>query len=179
MSRFGLIGAATLFLWAWTSACASGGSGPVCDLSGMDWRHLRAATPLRAHVRLVSGGRDLSLDVIAQMNGTELVIVGLTPYGARVFVAREESGELRVEGGADRRTEIETRKVLDSLLRASAGGVNESGDEKEALSIRYSSTKRGPVLEIRHPRCGYEASVAGVSGSFFVPQHVSPQGVEP
>jgi len=178
VSRAGLL-VATAFLVS-ASLCACTTPGPVarCDLEGLDWNRLRASTPLRAQVRLVSEDGDRLLDVVARMNGAVLVVVGLTHYGVRLFVVRQDGEAIHIEGVSEGEPLIMASQVLDALLRASGSDVGKRFDEK-GISIRYSGTGSGTGFEIHQPRCGYDANLVEVSGTLSVEKSVSPEGVEP
>ena len=179
MSRAGSL-VATAFLVS-ASLCACTTPGPVarCDLEGLDWNRLRASTPPRVQVRLVSEDGDRLLDVVARGNGPGLGGVGLTHYGVRLFAVRQEGEVIHTEGVSGGEPLVVASQVLDALLRASGSDVSKRVDEKEGISIRYSGTGPGTRFEIHQPRCGYDANLVEVSGTLSVEKSVSPEGVEP
>ena len=164
-------------LLAWLCACASSGPNDRCDLEGVDWKGLRAETPLRAHVRLVSGENDLRLDVVARTNEEELVVVGLTHYGVKIFVVRQRDDVVRIEETISQSDESLATKVLYALRHGlTTPAVT---DEGKPISIRYDRNGLDPRFEIEQPQCGYEASVVRVSPDLPARKAVVPEGVEP
>lgn len=179
MNRLGSRTVVAGLLCAGLCACASPGPDARCSLEGVDWNGLREAAPLRAHVRLVSGENDMRLDVVVRMNSDELVVVGLTHYGVRLFVVRQQGESVRVEDTLSADHEIVAVQVLDALRRGSGTSASELAGEGKPVSIRYARTGRGPGFEIHEPQCGYQASVVGVSGNLPAWNPVAPEGVEP
>lgn len=179
MNRRGFTGVMAGFLGAWLCACASPGPAARCNLEGVDWGGLREAAPVRAHVRLVSGENDLRLDVVVRMNGDELVVVGLTHYGVRLFLVRQQGESVRVEVVAGTDDESVAVQVLDALGRAFGTGAAEPTGKGEPSSIRYARTRLGRGFEIQRPQCGYEAGVVRVSENLPARKPVGSQGVEP
>lgn len=175
MSRVGSLLMTAVLL----GACTTPGPAGRCDLEGLAWNRLRASAPLRVQVRLVSQNGDQLMDVVVRMSGPALVVVGLTHYGVRLFVARQEGEKLHIEGVSGGEPLIVASQVLDALLRASGSDRGQRFDEKESISIRYPGSASGTGFEIHQPRCGYDANLVEVSGTVSAEKSVSPEGVEP
>lgn len=167
-----------VFFCAGCLACAGWGSASRCDLESADWSGLRAAAPLRAHVRVLSGESDHRLDMVVRKKADELVLVGLTHYGMRLFIVRQEGFKVRVEGAHSEEQERTAIHVADALQRAFAERSAGSGVGGTAPAIRYSSNDRNPGVGIREPECDYEASVVRVSEYRPIQDPVSSEGVE-
>lgn len=72
---------------------------------------------LRSRVRLVGRGRELRLEVVAQATPEELVVVGLTPFGMRLFAVRQRGQELSTETLSEREFGRAALWVVDALHR--------------------------------------------------------------
>lgn len=72
---------------------------------------------LRSRVHLVGQGKDLRLEVVAQATPEELVVVGLMPFGMRLFTVRQWDRELAVETLSDREFGRTALWVMDALHR--------------------------------------------------------------
>ncbi len=168
-----------VLLSAWLCACLGPQMEASCRLREADGSVLRKAAPFRAHVRLVSSESDERLDVVVQRRADELVVVGFTHYGVRLFSVRQRGGSVRVEDAPSARHETVAFQVLDALRRGWAPSGSPQAGAGEVSLIRYAGSHGGNGFEIRAPQCGYEASVVGVSGTRPAWRRDAPEGVEP
>jgi hypothetical protein len=117
---------------------------------------------LRARMRVSAGRREIGLEVVARETGGDLVVVGFTPYGVRLFTVRQEGREVSVEAAASRDVGPLPFFVMDALHRLYFAGA--SSAPSDGVSIEYPGVSRAaesadaPVA-IRNSRCGYEAVV--------------------
>ena len=72
---------------------------------------------LRSRVRLVGRDQELHLEVVAQATSEELVVVGLTPFGMRLFAVRQRGQELSTETLSDGESGRAALWVDDALHR--------------------------------------------------------------
>ena len=143
--------------------CAGWGAASGCDQGAADWSGLRAAAPLRAHVRFVSGHSDHQLDMVVRKRAGELVLVALTHYGMRLFVVRQEGPKVLVEGALSGENKRVAILVSDALRRAFESPATSPSVAGAPRAIRYASNDRNPRSGIRESECSYQASVARVS----------------
>ena len=73
---------------------------------------------LRARVRIRAGGHDVAFQAVAQKTSEELIVVGITPYGTRLFELRQRGRRLTVEPDAPEELRIVATYALDALYRA-------------------------------------------------------------
>ena len=155
--------ALAVFFGAAYLGCAGWGGASGCDLGAADWSGLFAEAPLRAHVRILSGRSDHQLDMVVRKRADELVLVGLTHYGMRLFVVRQEGPKIRIEGALSEEHERTAIQAADALRRAFEGPSTAPAVGGTPRAIRYASSDRNPGSDIRGSECGYQASVVRVS----------------
>jgi hypothetical protein len=97
-------------IWAWSEP-------ETCPVVPVATGDLPEGLLLRSRVHLVGRGKDLRLEVVAQATPAELVVVGLTPFGMRLFTIRQWGRELTVETLSDRKFGQAALWVLDALHR--------------------------------------------------------------
>jgi hypothetical protein len=73
---------------------------------------------LRQRWRVAQGYETWSLEVVAQKRGGELVVVGLHPFGAKLFTLRQRGLETSVDAAPSPALEVPPRNVLRDLHRA-------------------------------------------------------------
>ena len=168
-----------VFFGAAHLGCAGWGGASGCDLRSADWSGLFAEAPLRAHVRLISGDSDQQLEMVVRKRAGELVLVGLTHYGMKLFVVRQEGSNIRIEGALSGEHERMAGQAADALRRAFEGPSTAPSVGGMPRAIRYASSNRNPGSDIRESECGYRASVARVSDNNPSGAPVSTEGVEP
>lgn len=70
---------------------------PGCPVLPVASPLLGAAADLRAQVEIRSHQQKVGLDVIARASGDELIVVGLSPQGTRLFTVRQRGQQFDVE----------------------------------------------------------------------------------
>lgn len=158
--------------------CAGWETSSGCDPGASDWSGLLAEAPLRAHVRLVSDNSDHQLDMVVRKRADELVLVGLTHYGMRLFVVRQKGSKILVEGALSGEHKRVAVQAADALRRAFEGPFPAPSAGGVPRAIRYASSDRNPGSDIRESECGYRASVVRVSDNNPSGAPVSTEGVE-
>ncbi|MEO1935080.1 MAG: DUF3261 domain-containing protein, partial [Myxococcales bacterium] len=73
---------------------------------------------LRARLRIRVAGHDAAFQVVAQKMSEELIVVGITPYGTRLFELRQRDRRYTVEPEAPEELRIVASYALDALYRA-------------------------------------------------------------
>jgi uncharacterized protein DUF3261 len=84
---------------------------------------------LRQRWRVERGDEAWSLEVVAQKRGDELVVVGLHPFGAKLFAIRQRGLETSVEAVPAPALEVPPLNVLRDLHRARFLGVAGAGGD--------------------------------------------------
>jgi len=100
------------------AACASpvpGGSS--CPAAPVPLARIADSLPLRTQVRLGSAGDGTAAEVAAEAVQGELVLVGLAPFGARLFAIRAAGAAPRVERAALAPVGPPPLHVLDAVQR--------------------------------------------------------------
>ncbi|MBW2695202.1 MAG: DUF3261 domain-containing protein [Deltaproteobacteria bacterium] len=106
----GTLACATLLGWRPTQGC------PVVPVSSAE---LPEHATLRARMRIRSGDAEVGLEVVARAQSGELVVVGLAPYGPRLFTVHQREREYDVETvGSSARLRVLAHWVMDALHRA-------------------------------------------------------------
>jgi hypothetical protein len=106
----GTLACATLFGWRPREGC------PVVPVSSAD---LPEHATLRARMQIRSGDAEIGLEVVARAQPGELVVVGLAPYGPRVFTVHQRDQEFYVETmDSSARSRALANWVMDALHRA-------------------------------------------------------------
>ena len=155
----------TSALALWSVACAGPGASKHadrCEVAPIPSNEIPEGRDLRARMRVFAGNREIGLEVIARETGGDLVVVGFTPYGVRLFTVRQEGREVSVEAAAARDVGPLPFFVMDALHRLYFAGA--SSAPSDGVSIEYPEVSRAassadvPVA-IRNSRCGYEAVV--------------------
>jgi len=104
--------------WAGLLACAGRGRAVAgCPVEPMSVAGFADALPLRVQMRL-SGAKSASgLEAVASLESGELVVIGLGPFGMRLFMIRQPDGAPRVEERASPRLGPPPLWVFDALYR--------------------------------------------------------------
>ena len=115
---------------------------PVVPVSTGD---LPQGLRLRARMSFTVGNRIVGLETVARAVQDELVVIGLAPYGARLFTVRQRGREISVEASSKREFVRPGENAASSRVTIS---YHEDADTGES------------TVEIRNPWCGYKAVVA-------------------
>ena len=73
---------------------------------------------LRARMLITVAGHDVTLQAVAKKTSEELAVVGITPYGTRLFELRQRGRQLIIEPAAPEEIRIVAAFALDALYRA-------------------------------------------------------------
>lgn len=98
-------------LSAWPSA-------PGCPVDPVPSADLPENASLRARIQLRVGEQAIALEVVARAGSDELVVVGLAPYGFRLFSVRQRGREFEVDAGSSARLRTLALFVMDALHRS-------------------------------------------------------------
>jgi hypothetical protein len=146
-------------------ACAGPGASKHadrCEVAPIPSNEIPEGLDLRARMRIAAGSREIGLEVVGRESGGDLVVVGFTPYGVRLFTVRQEEREVSVEAAASRGVGPLPFFVMDALHRLYFAGASRA--PSDGVSIEYpevsgaAASADAPVT-IRNSRCGYEAVV--------------------
>ena len=113
---------ATLMLWVLlTASCA--GTGHLsqlknCPVTPMAVKDLPQGLLLRARVRMIASNREASFEVIAHATPKELTLVGIAPYGMRLFEIRQSGLEFHQTTSASAKAQVLAIFSADALYRA-------------------------------------------------------------
>ena len=111
---------------------------------------------LRQNVRVQGEGLDWALTLVSQKRGPTLVLVGLDPFGAKLFTLRQQGTAVTVERPSGR-LPLPPINLLRDLHRTRfrrPGMPPESG-----VTIVSDSAE---TVTVQHPACGYEATFVTV-----------------
>ncbi len=148
-------------------ACAGPGASnhaDRCEVAPIPSNEIPEGLDLRARMRVSAGRREIGLEVVARETGGDLVVVGFTAYGMRLFTVRQQGREVSVEAAAWRDVGPLPFFVMDALHRLYFAGA--SSAPSDGVSIEYPEVGRAAAssdapaaVAIRNSRCGYEAVV--------------------
>jgi len=163
---------------------------PNCPVVPLSRSELPDDLGLRARMHFTIDDRDVHLDVVARSLPEELVVVGITSYGVRVFAAQQRGRRIAVKDAAAREFEYLARWTMDALHRsvwiqappdAGSGPIVRWSWENERVTESVQAGERSrefsrsgasapvlvryreQVIEIRNPWCGYHAVFALVN----------------
>jgi hypothetical protein len=98
------------------------------------------------------GDKAFSIDVVLQLAGGKLTIVGLTPFGTRAFVLEQSGTDVKVEKFIDREMPFDPRYVLDDVHRVFFRGLGEATMAEEHGERITEKRANGVVQERRFAR---------------------------
>lgn len=123
--------AALLLLALVSSACrhlpARARAIPDCPGQWVGTEAIAGDFVLRQRVRIEAAGRVVSLQLVVQKRGGELVLVGLHPFGAKLFTVRQRGLEVRVDAAPPPVLEVAPLNLLRDLHRERFLGLATSG----------------------------------------------------
>lgn len=138
-----------------TLACASLSAWPRaqgCPVDPVPSADLPESASLRARIQLRIHELEIPLEVVARVQSGELVVVGLAPYGTRLFSVRQRGREFEFEAEGDAGSSARLRTlalfVMDALHRSywiapvaadlsAAGPTREPGGARDAQDTRF------------------------------------------
>lgn len=88
-----------------------------CPVEPVSTGDLPQGLRLRARMSFTVGDRTVGLEAVARMVQRELIVIGLAPYGARLFTVRQRGREISVEASSKREFEHLALWVIDVLHR--------------------------------------------------------------
>lgn len=104
------------------SGCAHwrpGLAGTPCPVAWVPSESLDATTlPLRARIELDVGREKVHLELVAQTEANELVVVGLARFGVRLFALRQRGSDVAIETVARPELEQVAIWVMDAIHRS-------------------------------------------------------------
>jgi hypothetical protein len=102
------------------------------------------------------GDKEFAMDVVLQLAGGKLTLIGLTPFGTRAFVLEQQGTEVKLEKFIDREVPVDPRYVLDDIHRVffrSLAEANPDGSTtREESGEQVSELRSGGVLKERRFR---------------------------
>jgi hypothetical protein len=97
--------------------CGCAGPDAACPVAPVPVAELADSLPLRAQLRFLDDENASGVEAVAVLESDELVVVGLAPFGARLFSIRQEGAVPRVEPTSWARAGPRPLWVLDVLHR--------------------------------------------------------------
>ena len=162
-----LLACATLLRWRPREGC------PVVPVSSSE---LPENADLRARMQIRSGETGIGLEVVAHVESGELVVIGLSPYGVRLFAVHQREREFEVEtAGSSARLRVLAYWVMDALHRAywvapasgRPGGAPQPGFVW--AGERVLESERGGQRRRVFRRAGSDSAVPGVTIDYSRP----------
>jgi len=145
----------TLYSWFPKEGC------PVVPVSS-------AALPdtlsLRARMQVRARDVDIGLEVVAQVEAGELVVVGLAPYGTRLFTVHQRGREFEIEAMSSAKLGLLATWVMDALHRSHWIGPEDADSARFAWAgevVRESAFDGGRRRAFR--RAGEDSAAPGVT----------------
>jgi hypothetical protein len=119
---------------------------PGCPVMPVPSQSLGDAANLRAQVEIRSHQQKVGFDVIARSSGDELIVIGLSPHGTRLFTVHQRGQEFEVEPTSSSMLRHVALWIMDALHRShwiespSASPSDEVLDSDRAGEILREST---------------------------------------
>jgi hypothetical protein len=133
-------------------ASCPGGIRSTSEIEG-DW-------VIHERIRVVGGGVDEAFGLVVQKTGPKLVVVGLTPFGAKAFGVTQIGVETWSESYLGPVLAVPPENVLRDLHRAHFLIVDDP-----SLDPRAVTRDADGVIHISARDCGYESTLAPVSAT--------------
>ena len=111
-------------------------------------------------IRVVGGGVDESFGLVLQKTGPKLVLLGLTPFGAKAFGVTQIGIETWTQSYLGAALPVPPENVLRDVHRAHFLIVDDP-----ALDSRAVTHDSDGVIHIAARDCGYESTLAPVSAT--------------
>lgn len=115
---------------------------------------------IHERIRVVGGGVDESFGLVLQKTGPKLVLLGLTPFGAKAFGVTQIGVETWSESYLGQALSVPPENVLRDVQRAHFLIVDDP-----ALDARSVTRDADGVIHISARDCGYESTLAPVSAT--------------
>ncbi len=125
---------------------------------------------MRQRVTFMRGETESSMLAVVQKQGSELILLGLTPFGSRAFMIRQQGVNFEVQSFVPQPFPVPPRFVLLDVHRVNfmhagegtADGVRTAERAGERIEERW---RDGALRERRFLREGYEAPIVVDFGS--------------
>jgi len=130
---------------------------PPCPGSLRDTRQIEGDWVRHERVRVKGQEVDESFGLVVQKRGTRLLLVGLTPLGAKAFSVTQIEGEIRTRSYLGPALRVPPENVLRDLHRIRFLDVDDPVFEGRVL-VRGADGS----AHVANPSCGYEATFARV-----------------
>jgi hypothetical protein len=95
------------------------------------------------------GDKEFAVDMVLQLAGGKLTLVGLTPFGTRAFVLEQQGTEIKLEKFIDREMPFDPRYVLDDIHRVFFRGLHEGDASRDEHGERVTEERENGVLAER------------------------------
>lgn len=140
-----------------------------CPVVPVSSAQLPPDASLRAKVEMRIDDREIGFEVVARTQSEQLIVVGLAPYGARLFSVQQRGTELEVDAGSSRRLRHLALWVMDALHRAywiGPAAVPRSDDGSTDFvwaGERVSESREGGGRRRTYTRVGSGSAAPGVT----------------
>ncbi|HXZ85722.1 MAG TPA: DUF3261 domain-containing protein [Myxococcota bacterium] len=131
---------------------------PDCPGPLRSTRDLEGDWTVHERIRVVGDGVDESFGLVLQKTGPKLVLVGLTPFGAKAFGVTQIGVQTWSQSFLGRALAVPPENVLRDVHRAHFL----TSDDAD-LDARKLTRDADGVVHIDAPSCGYESTLAPVS----------------
>ena len=118
---------------------------PTAEIPGGDFR-------VRERVRIVGGGVDLGLELLAERRADRLVLIGFNEFGAKMFSVVQQGTAVETENKLGRALAVPPENVLRDLHEA-----------------RFIRPDGGDRVEVRRDGCDYTATFVRVERKVLRP----------
>ena len=118
----------------------------------------------RGRVRRVGGPVDESFGLVLQKSGPKLVLLGLTPFGAKAFSVTQIGLQTWPESYLGPIQPVPPLNVLRDVQRAHFRVV-----EEPALDPRAVTRDAEGVVRVKAESCSYESTLAPISANLIPP----------
>jgi hypothetical protein len=115
-------------------------------------------------IHVVGGGVDESYQLVLQKTGPKLVLLGLTPFGAKAFSVTQIGLSTWPESYMGPIQPVPPLNVLRDVHRAHFRVV-----EEPALDPRAVTRDPEGVVHVKAESCGYESALAPISANLIPP----------
>ena len=115
---------------------------------------------IHEQLRVTGGGVDESYALVVQKTGPKLVLLGLTPFGAKAFSVVQIGTQTWAESYLGPATAVPPENVLRDLHRALFLTVDDS-----SLEPRTATRDAEGAVHVAAKDCGYESVLAPISAT--------------
>ena len=115
-------------------------------------------------IHVVGGGVDESYQLVLQKTGPKLVLLALTPFGAKAFSVTQIGVQTWTESYLGPILPVPPENVLRDVQRAHFRVVDDPG-----LDPRQVTRDADGAVHIDAEKCGYKATLAPVSANLIPP----------